>query len=89
MSDRDGGPGIFDVYTMDADGSDPVRLTFNDRGDTVPAYAPDGKQIAFTSFRDGNAEIYRMRTDGSLQTLISNNLAIDAQPDWQPLKSRR
>jgi Tol biopolymer transport system component len=44
----------------------------------------------FHSDRDGNGEIYRMRADGSLQTLLSNNhLARDTNPDWQPLKKRR
>ena len=79
-----------EVYTMNADGLNPTRLTTNTAGDSEPAYAPDGRQIVFVSDRDGNAEIYRMRTDGSLQTLLTNNhLTNDWAPDWQPLKRRR
>jgi Tol biopolymer transport system component len=33
--------------------------------DTYPAISPDGTRIAFTSRRDGNAEIYVMNADGS------------------------
>jgi hypothetical protein len=41
-------------------------------------------KIAFTSTRDSNAEIYVMNPDGSGQTNISNNPAIDYQPSWSP-----
>lgn len=44
---------------------------------------------ARSSDRDGNDEIYRMQVNGSLQTLLSNNLANDTEPDWQPLNQRR
>ena len=33
--------------------------------DDAPSWSPDGRQIAFTSFRHGNGEIYVMRADGS------------------------
>ena len=41
-------------------------------------------KIAFVSDRDGNHEIYVMNADGSGQTNISNNQAIDYQPSWSP-----
>ena len=56
---------------MRADGGDQTRLTFDDLSDFLPAWSPDGREIAFTSFRDvtpeaeDNAEIYTMRADGS------------------------
>ena len=31
----------------------------------LPAWSPDGTKIAFTTTRDGNAEIYVMNRDGS------------------------
>jgi Tol biopolymer transport system component len=39
-------------------------------------------QIAFTSERDGNAEIYVMNADGSNQTNLINNPANDYNPTW-------
>ena len=40
--------------------------------------------IAFTSNRDGNNEIYLMKADGTLQTRITNNSAVDMWPEWSP-----
>src|SRR5262245_43782419 len=33
--------------------------------DWQPAWSPDGTQIAFTSDRDGNSDVFRMGADGS------------------------
>ena len=40
--------------------------------------------IAFTSWRDGNPEIYRMRADGSEAQRLTNNNARDDYPLWSP-----
>jgi Tol biopolymer transport system component len=50
----------------------------------TPIPAPTGGKIAFTSSRDGNDEIYVMNADGSSQTRITNNPAIDVSPKWSP-----
>ncbi|MDQ2806829.1 MAG: protein kinase [Chloroflexota bacterium] len=41
-------------------------------------------RITFYSYRDGNAEIYVMNADGSGQTRLTNNPAIDWEPAWSP-----
>ena len=53
-----------DIFRADPDGSNLVRLTDAPGYDAEGSYSPDGKQIIFTSFRDGNAEIYIMDADG-------------------------
>lgn len=40
--------------------------------------------IAFQSERDGNAEIYVIRADGSGQMNLTNNPAADVAPAWSP-----
>ena len=40
--------------------------------------------IAFTSTRDGNAEVYVMRADGSHVRNLTQNLAQDGEPSWSP-----
>ena len=41
-------------------------------------------QIAFTSFRDGNGEIYVMDADGSNLRNLTRNPAWDSRPAWSP-----
>ena len=76
-----GGATIFEIHVMNADGSGQRRLTRN-AGQVHdgaigarPRWSPDGRQIAFVSGRDGNADIYLMNADGSGQ----RNLTRDAR----------
>ena len=46
------------IYVMDADGSNPRRLTSYSGIDISPSWSPDGTQIAFESDRDGYWDIY-------------------------------
>jgi Tol biopolymer transport system component len=41
-------------------------------------------RIVFVSTRDGNEEIYTMNSDGTNQTRITNNNALDTHPVWSP-----
>jgi hypothetical protein len=81
-SQRDGD--YYEIYVMDADGSNPTRLTNNASLDSYPSWSPDGTKIAFFSARHGGGafQIYVMDADGSGQKNISNNLANDYFPDW-------
>ena len=59
------------------------------QGQTVPTQQvstpsqPSGR-IAFTSRRDGHAQIYVMNADGSNQVNLSQNDFNDSQPAWAP-----
>jgi Tol biopolymer transport system component len=67
---------------MNSDGNDQTRLTDNVADDISPTWSPDGKQIAFTSGRDGNYEIYLMNADGSNQLRLTYVEAYDWFADW-------
>lgn len=77
-----------DIYAINLDGSNQVRLT-NDPGDDLgPKWSPDGSRIAFSSSRDGDEEIYVMNADGSNPRRLTHNPGLDQQPDWSPDATR-
>lgn len=74
--------GQYDIYVVNADGSNLTRLTEN--GGFSPSWSPDGQKIAF-SRREGDEDhftyyIYIMNPDGTNQTKFIEGL----QPDWSP-----
>ncbi|HEY0458606.1 MAG TPA: Ig-like domain-containing protein [Pyrinomonadaceae bacterium] len=77
-----------DIYTVNKNGSNLVRLTTHTAVDTMPSWSPDGSQIVFVSTRDGNNEIYTMRADGSLQTRVTSTITNENEPAWSPDGSR-
>jgi len=81
-SKRDGN---WEIYTMDRDGSNLVRLTDDPADDTNPAWSPDGGRIAFTSTRDGYAEIYVVPIVGGEAVNLTNApFSTERGPTWSP-----
>ena len=81
MSDRDGNP---EIYVMNGDGTDQVRLTNSAAFDGDPKFSPDGTKIVFASERDGNMEIYTMNVDGTNVTRLTFDPSIDGVPIFSP-----
>lgn len=81
-SDRDSAG--LDIYMMDPDGANVVRLTTDAQSSSQPAWAPSGAQLAFASDRSGNAEIWVMDTLGGNLVNLSSNAASDLAPAWSP-----
>ncbi|MBS1728737.1 MAG: TolB family protein [Armatimonadetes bacterium] len=77
-----GGP-VDDIYVMNTDGSNIVRLTTT--GDnTRPRWSPDGTKILFTSGRDGSRDLYVMNADGTNQTSLGTTVGDEFYAQWSP-----
>ena len=73
-----------EIYSMNPDGTNRVRLTTNAAADYDPSISSDGAKITFVSDRDGDDEIYIMNADGSGQTRLTNALLPDLNPAISP-----
>jgi Tol biopolymer transport system component len=74
----------FDIYTANPDGSDLRRLTNYGVYTAEAVLSPDGKQIVFTSLKDGDLDIYTMNLDGSNVRQLTNTRGYDGGPWWSP-----
>jgi TolB protein len=60
VSDRDAAKGkaTKEIYIMDYDGANPRRVTVNRSINMLPAWNPDGKSLAYISYRSGWPELF-------------------------------
>lgn len=80
-STRNGNP---EIYIMDADGNNQIRLTNHPETDYQPSWSPDGAKIAFVSNRNGgNYQIYVMDSNGKNLRRLTNG-DYDWSPAWSP-----
>jgi Tol biopolymer transport system component len=77
-------PEYMDIFRVDEGRDELVRLTDTPGYDAEASYSPDGKSIVFTSFRDGDGEIYIMDADGSNPRRITHAPGYDGGPFFSP-----
>jgi Tol biopolymer transport system component/formylglycine-generating enzyme required for sulfatase activity len=83
-SDRDIG---WEIYVMNADGTNLQRLTDNDRGEYDPSWSPDGMRIIYGSDTFGTQIIYAMNADGSNVQQLTTTENTSTQSYWSPTLS--
>lgn len=73
-----------DIFEADPDGTNLKRLTDAAGYDAEGSYSPDGRRIVFTSYRDGDLELYVMNADGSDQRRITRGTGYDGGAFFSP-----
>jgi TolB protein len=80
--------GNAELYSLDARGGSPLRLTNHRSIDTSPSWSPTGREIAFTSDRSGNPQVYVMDSDGSTVRRLTFDVDYTDSPAWSPKGDR-
>lgn len=81
--------GTLPLYVMNADGSNPIQITFPDDSvqDISASWSPDSQSLAFCRIYDGRAAgIFTVRVDGSElnEILSAEQLRNGCDPSWSP-----
>jgi TolB protein len=73
-----------EIYLMDYDGFDQKPLTANKSLNLTPTWSPDGRAIAYISYRTGQPCLYRAFIfEGRGDTIVSGNGMVFS-PAWSP-----
>lgn len=74
-----------EISTVAPDGTDPVRLTHNDRFDFEPVWSPDRSRIAYVHHDEPrNPDVWVMDEDGSDKQRLTRGPRDDEFPQWSP-----
>ena len=72
-----------DLMTLDVYGKDAVRETRDPKGAVGPTWSPDGKRLAFASYRTGRGQVFVIDAEGKESNLTSST-AFERNPAWSP-----
>ncbi|HYB94768.1 MAG TPA: hypothetical protein VEC39_07330 [Vicinamibacterales bacterium] len=78
--------GSFDIWVMNADGTNPTRITDHPASDYDPIWMPDGQSLIFSSERDSRSDLYRVwlndkRVDRLTHHFVGRAIMPNVSPD--------
>ena len=73
-----------DIYAIGFDGSDLTRMTNYQSLIFSPRWSPDGGYISFTSYRDGNPDLYLMHLVDKTTRKMANFRGLNLSGSWSP-----
>ena len=73
-----------DLYRVARQGGVAVALTLFEGRDTRPVFSPDGRHVAFASYRYGNDDVFVIPVEGGDATRLTFHSADDVPSDFTP-----
>jgi TolB protein len=86
VSDRDqqGPRRTKELYIMDYDGFNPRRVTVNRSINILPAWSPDGRSLAYVSYRQGQPDIFVANIYEARSVNLTEGKGQAFAPSWSP-----
>jgi len=78
--------GSYDIFTINADGTDIKQLTSNQGRNRFPSWSPDGSKIVFASTRRkrNTLDIFVMNADGTNTVILTQTPGWNGHPVFSP-----
>jgi len=73
-----------DIWAINTDGTNRVRLTDTEGRESTPAWSPDGTKIAYQYYHGENHDIYVIDSNGANVKRLTDNPKPDVRPRWSP-----
>ncbi|MBN1311317.1 MAG: serine/threonine-protein kinase [Anaerolineae bacterium] len=76
--------GDFEIYVMNADGSNIRAITDNSSDDFSPQWSPDGTKIVYHGQTGSSSHLYSVQVAGSTPEQLTSAGPLNLWPDWAP-----
>jgi TolB protein len=73
-----------ELYVMEYDGQNPLKVTADRSICLSPAWNPDGKILAYVSYRDKNPDLFALDMDTGKRWKMSGSVGLNISPAWSP-----
>lgn len=76
--------GAKEVYVADYDGAEMKRVTSNKTLNLLPRWRPDGRALAFTSYKDNNPDLYLYDFEKGRLSVLSDRQGLNVAGGFSP-----
>lgn len=73
-----------EIAIMDWDGHTLMQLTKNGSINLNPDFSPNGREIIFTSYKRGNADLFKRSLSSTVEIPLSNRSGLNITGAWSP-----